>query len=71
MPQPFGREAPGYALKSQTRPRVKKILNGFNARMFVKKLVFVPGRPFQPSLMFVNKANPTLPTLEWNIRMML
>ncbi len=27
---------------------------------FLTKLVFVPGKPFQPSLMFVGKARATL-----------
>jgi hypothetical protein len=36
-------------------------------RMFVKAGVFVPGKPFQPSLMFVDKAS-SLPKSEASFR---
>ncbi len=35
---------------------VKKLFLLVNLQTFVKSYVFVPGKPFQPSLMFVGKA---------------
>jgi hypothetical protein len=40
----------------QARAQFYKTFYGHNLQVFVKAIVFVPGKPFQPSPMFVGKA---------------